>query len=63
MVVLAVVYMFNFVDRQILAIVLPAIRGEKMDAITTASTISHPISTIHEPTGPRSGGGGWEKTV
>ena len=28
MVVLAVVYMFNFVDRQILAILLPAIRDE-----------------------------------
>ena len=28
MVVLAVVYMFNFVDRQILAILLPAIKAE-----------------------------------
>ena len=28
MVVLAVVYMFNFIDRQILAILLPAIRDE-----------------------------------
>lgn len=28
MVILAVVYMFNFVNRQILAILLPAIRDE-----------------------------------
>ena len=28
MVILAVVYMFNFVDRQILAILLPAIQAE-----------------------------------
>ncbi|MDH3620269.1 MAG: MFS transporter, partial [Gammaproteobacteria bacterium] len=28
LVILAIVYMFNFVDRQILAILLPAIRDE-----------------------------------
>ena len=28
MVILAVVYMFNFIDRQILAILLPAIKAE-----------------------------------
>ncbi len=28
MLILAVVYMFNFIDRQILAILLPAIRDE-----------------------------------
>ena len=53
MVVLAIVYMFNFVDRQILAILLPAIRDEFQVSDTFLGMLSGTAFALFYATGFR----------